>query len=288
MARLISILLACRKAENASSQLPRLLESLFATAHHPNQVEVLIKFDDDDKEVKSLIAYVEGFDPNLRVFYKLTPRGAGYFGLHHAYNDLLNDVSTNSELIWVVSDDCEFVAPGWDAMLLSNLDRFEDRIFVLHHIINHHQGMSTEDVFQTPDPYPIWSRKWVEVCGGFGPCTFTDAWTGFIEHLMITRSRVDRRIQLPRHVVRRSTIASDRGRSKRFDVQRSAIHSMLRSPNAWARANALSETMGIRTYCTTPSLRAQNLANMKVNEEISILDSKDAFHIHPRRYGIDQ
>jgi len=53
------------------------------------------------------------------------------------------------------------------------------------------------------DEAPLWSRKLLDICGGFGHLSFTDAWTLMLEYYLYHRCGLDRTIFLDQPIITR-------------------------------------------------------------------------------------
>lgn len=153
---MISLLLPSRKRPKEFS---RMAKSVTATATHP--VEIVARFDDDDKESADA-AYKEGalviIGPRIREITK-------------CWNECFDACS--GDIACQANDDLVMITPGWDQMVEKAFDEVPDKILLVH----------GNDVFGHGNrfgPHPFVHRKWVEALGYFIPpyfCSdFGDAW----------------------------------------------------------------------------------------------------------------
>ena len=111
----ISIFITSRVSDNANHGLTELIRSLETNSYNLDQIEVLVKFDDDDDGVKPLLEMLES--TKIRTKYKFGPRGRGYEDIHVGYTSLLEFASPKSKIYICMADDFE-VVNYWDLALL--------------------------------------------------------------------------------------------------------------------------------------------------------------------------
>lgn len=173
----ISILIASRRKGNINSNLQRCIESLARNCSSLDNFEIRVKFDDDDIDVSFNI------DDAIDYGAIITPRALGFEDLHKAYLDLLRICSPESELYWILSDDTEVLKKDWDMLLLSIARENRNRAFVINTSEDLNvMGKSQKDAMGVADGYPVWSRQWVGISGGFSYAWATDAWTALVCH----------------------------------------------------------------------------------------------------------
>jgi len=104
------------------SRLKTMMNSALETASKPENVEFCIWIDKDDSTYDEMI--VKNEFKNLRVL-----RGPR-FSLSTMYNNLLV-ISKGSYLLWG-GDDVEFRTSGWDTQIISEIDKFENKIGLVY------------------------------------------------------------------------------------------------------------------------------------------------------------
>lgn len=215
---MISLLVCSRIEGNANSHLTDLLDSLaFATSDYKN-FELLIKFDSDDPGVPDISRTLLEYPYKIK-FIK-DGRQRGYVDLHRFYNRLLPLVSPRATMLGAIADDFVFVVKGWDEIILSKQGIFEDDIFLIHgrfhppydrldYLRNPFSlGFSLDDMedLKIIDEAPFWSKSLINICGGFGQVSFTDAWTLALEHYLHHYFEINRTIFLQEPVIYRRTL----------------------------------------------------------------------------------
>lgn len=119
---LVSILLPTRGRPHF---LYGALDSLFTLAHRPDQLEVLLKVDEDDKETQEACHHISTKFP-VRVF--VSPRGRGYLDIH-LWQNQMTEYATG-DWIFIFNDDARMLTAGWDSIIEGCRGGFEDEIMM--------------------------------------------------------------------------------------------------------------------------------------------------------------
>lgn len=213
---MISILVCSRISGNKNFSLFNLLDSLKCMSSSHRNFEVLVKFDSDDEEVGKVLPKLKTYP--FKIKHLIEPRGRGYIDLHIFYNRLFSIADERSVVVGAMGDDFEITQEGWDEIVLSKTNVFPDQIFIIHnypHLAETRKNYQEQKFFLDfdlgrldevgIDPAPLWSRKLLDICGGFGHVSFTDAWTLCLEYFLCHKCGINRTIFLDQPVVRRST-----------------------------------------------------------------------------------
>lgn len=94
-----------------STSLIKSVLSFYALAANSQQVEVLVKVDDDDDETLAVVPELKAMGAVIVV----SPRGAGYQDLHKFYNALA--ALSSGAWLWMFNDDSWMATQNWDALL---------------------------------------------------------------------------------------------------------------------------------------------------------------------------
>lgn len=219
----ISIFMACRAKQSGELIMRNALTSLIANAKSPHSLEFLLKFDDDDPRLQELTAVCDELAPKVgNLKFIITPRGAGYSDLNKAYNDLLRVASPQTELYWVISDDLEIYSKNWDSILMAH--KHSDGLYMIHfmHRLWYNRISLRDDSIEGPDCYPVWSKLWIGLQGGFGHVFATDGWTSLVRHRLWTKHKIDRGFFVDIKM-RRHEGADDLAGSERWNTVRKEI-----------------------------------------------------------------
>jgi hypothetical protein len=204
--------------------------------------EVLVKFDSDDEQVPRILPSLETYP--FKVKRIIEPRGRGYSDLHIFYNRLFSQADERSVVIGAMADDFEIVQQGWDEVVLSKTNVFPDQIFIIHG--RPHPPTSRKDYqeqkfyldfdidkledLEIIDEAPMWSRKLLDICGGFGHLSFTDCWTLMLEYFLFHRCSMDRTIFLKQPIMHRALNAKvDKPIASRWWTDRANNFAFVRS-----------------------------------------------------------
>lgn len=214
---MISLLVCSRISGNKNFSLLNLLESLKQMSTNYENFEVLVKFDNDDKKVRRVLPKLDSYP--FKIKYIIEPRGRGYVDLHVFYNRLFSQVDERSVVIGAVADDFEITQEGWDEVVLSKTNAFQDQIFMIHgrpHPPYYRENYQEQRFFldfdinsledlEIVDEAPLWGRKLLDICGGFGHLSFTDVWTLMLEWYLFHRCGINRTVFLEQPIMHRRT-----------------------------------------------------------------------------------
>lgn len=279
----ISLLVCSRISGNKNWSLLNLLKTLKDMSSNYENFEVLIKFDSDDEEVSRILHHLDTYPFKIR--YLIEPRGRGYVDLHVFYNRLFSQVDERSVVIGAMADDFEIIQKDWDEIILSKINVFQDQIFIMH---PHHPYFTKNyeehrfyldfdindlDDCHIVDPAPLWSRKLLDICGGFGHIPFTDAWTLMLEHVLFHRCGVNRIIFLEQPIVARRTKAEiDDKIGPRWWTERANTFAFMRS----SFYKTLVEQQALNIYYNIKMSEPSVLPPPLVQKESDIISAQDS------------
>jgi len=154
MDKLVSVLIPTRQR---TKQLISSVMSLMNRAQIPEEIEILLKFDNDDHQsVQEFLSSY--FVQNCKVV--VSPQGKGYADLHHGVNDLCKIAS--GEFLFLFNDDADMRTGEWDKYIRPHAGKF----CVLRPNAGHKHG----------NLFPIVHRKWLEHFGYLSLSCQMDAW----------------------------------------------------------------------------------------------------------------
>jgi hypothetical protein len=131
------------------------VDNILTRAKHPDDVEVLVRFDDDDPTVNEV-----QLPTQVRQIVGARPDG-GYVNIHLLYNELAQ-VATGQYFI-IFNDDARFKTDGWDVRLWDGLD---NKMVVAH--TGRHGSL-----------FPIVHRGFFDATGHLSPAFDIDIWFEF-------------------------------------------------------------------------------------------------------------
>lgn len=186
---MISILLNTRtKDYNNKGNILQFLDSLTASITDYKSIEVVFKVDtDDDISINQLGDIINTKKYKFCVKYVVSDRVC-YKGLHIGYKQCFAITNPESKIIICVADDFLFTS-NWTSYVLKQTIQFtKDDVFLLMDKIGNIGGGNPEG--------PMWSRKLIELCNGFGQTYATDCWASHIAKIL-KLSHPDRVIIIP-------------------------------------------------------------------------------------------
>lgn len=128
----------------------RMCETAFATADHPELVDIKFYLNDDDPELdtyrKVLQNYSVGTDQSTVMSWNLLAE------------------SSNSHLYMLAGDDIQFQTHGWDTQFMNQFNMHPDGIFVI-------SFCNGKDNLRTA-PHPVVTKQWCDALGYFWPPQF--------------------------------------------------------------------------------------------------------------------
>src|SRR5260370_41147273 len=126
---MISVIFCSRVKENPDSNVRRLLDSAVAhvRADERDQVEFLIKYDDDD-DGRPPDSFFARYPFPIRTF--VWSRGEGRHYLHHAQEYMFTERDPRSRFCLMTADDFFFTRSGWVSDILS----IEDEVCIICHL----------------------------------------------------------------------------------------------------------------------------------------------------------
>ncbi len=177
----ISLLLGTNRPEN----IRRLFESLEEKTICPQEVEVIISIDKGDNAMLAAIEEVQKTSP-FTIKYLEGVRGRGYFDANKEYNKMLHLIADSSYFINLLSDKVFFSTYGWDQKLKAYKGAFADDIFRVR--ISKFKNVQYFNDFakclMVPDNFPFFTRRWLQLAGGFGDTWGPDTWCQGIAYML--------------------------------------------------------------------------------------------------------
>lgn len=159
---LLSLVIPSRRPH----KLVGLLDSIEKTITDFSSVEVLVKIDDDMPGALETIEKEVATRP-FTIRYLNTPRLGGVFTLWAGLDDLFAMSDPESYFLMALTDESQFLTPGWDDILKNYVGFFDDDVFRLRvsdsKFVNysHHFSCCTK-----PECFPIFTRRWLELTEG--------------------------------------------------------------------------------------------------------------------------
>jgi len=175
----ISILLATR---NRTEMLKKSLASLVDLASDPENLEILLAFDnDDDKTLEWVQENVLSDLDDKNVGYTcMSFDRLGYIRLNEYYNKLSLEAEGDWLFFW--GDDAIMQTQDWDKKLIEHTGKFR----VLRALTHNCHPLAI---------FPIVPKKWIEIFGYFSPHQLNDNWVSQVAYLSDIVETIDVEIE---------------------------------------------------------------------------------------------
>lgn len=282
----ISLLVCSRISGNKNWSLFSLLESLKKMSANYGNFEVLIKFDSDDKRVGRVLPKLDTYP--FKIKYIIECRGRGYVDVHVFYNRLFSQVDERSVVIGAMADDFEIIQEDWDEIILSKINVFQDQIFIMRgrpHPPNSRKNYREQKFYldfdinsledsENVEIFPLLSRKLLDICGGFGYVSFTDAWTLMLEYFLFHRCGVSRTIFLEQPIIHRGPRDVDGPSALRWWTERANNFAFMRS--GFYKTLVEQQALNIYSYIKMSELSALPLPLVQKKSDFNpIISAQD-------------
>jgi hypothetical protein len=177
---MISVIFCSRVKDNPDSNVKRLLDTAVAhtTPEERQQLEFLIKYDDDDEQRPPESFFAE-YPFQIRTF--VWSRGEGRHYLHHAQEYLFTQRDPRSRFVLMTADDFEFTRSGFVTEILNIPDEFIILVPVRPPIESFAGIYENEEAIRRWIVSfgllsPVISVRLIEVCQNFGWQSNVDSW----------------------------------------------------------------------------------------------------------------
>lgn len=179
----IAILLPTR---GRAEMLERSIQSLISKAKDPNQIQLMLAFDNDDKVGTEHFqqAVQPWLDDHMVNYTAMTFDPLGYIRL----NEYVNELARNSDARWLVfwNDDAVMETQDWDAEIMKWDGQFKLLAFRTHNL--HPYSI-----------FPIVPRKWLDLLGYLSPHQISDAWLSQQAYMLDILERIPVEVLHDRH-----------------------------------------------------------------------------------------
>ena len=136
-------------------RLHKTMQSIFASVKDVNNIEVILRFDDDDSDT---ILRLEEFQQYPETTVMIGPRKTGWASLNLFYEEMA--AVAKSKWIWIMNDDAVFEGNDWDEKLAQ---------------------VPTEGYLVQPEIYQLGRSRYQNAHGGAFPCMPNLCWKKWIE-----------------------------------------------------------------------------------------------------------
>ena len=179
----IAILLPTR---GRAEMLERSIQSLISMAKDPNQIQLMLAFDNDDevgtKHFEQVVQH--WLDDNMINYTAMMFEPLGYIRL----NEYVNELARNSDARWLVfwNDDAVMETQDWDKEIMKWDGQFKLLAFRTHNL--HPYSI-----------FPIVPREWLDLLGYLSPHQISDAWLSQQAYMLDIMERIPVEVLHDRH-----------------------------------------------------------------------------------------
>lgn len=252
----------------------RFFQSVIDCVDDPKNIEILVKFDDDQDISKALEVIEEFKNKGLEIKYIVTPRGKGFQYLCYFLLDLMFISNRESKLFVMQSIDFHYIKKGFDTIMIEASKKYDDEIFVIHSNFKFSAKTEVIDINQAAqivDPYPFWSRKWLEIQSVFGYNSFMDGYTSIVEYFLLTEYGIDRRVDLSEHKLVEETDNGGFVDSPYWQGPRKTSMQIHLTPQSIAFARQSAKNLALNI---TNSWKRDDYTNYLVKSCLNVFDEK--------------
>jgi len=173
METLVTIILGTNRPQNIKD----FIEDLESKSTNPEQVEVIFSVDKGDNSCIDILKEQQ-LTSKVKIKYLESVRSRGYFEANIQYNECLHLSDEKSQFFAIFSDKLKIATRGWDEKLKNYSNYFEDGLFRVRTSCfkNFRYNGDLFDAISKPDNFAFHSRKFIELCGGWGDFWGPDSW----------------------------------------------------------------------------------------------------------------
>jgi hypothetical protein len=273
---------------------PRLIReflvNLEQTAADSRNFEVLIRADEGDEPT---IRVIEEFreTASFRIVLLVEKNSTGTFQLHKAYSLLtFRYASASTYFFWNLTDEIRFLSKGWDEELKGYIGHFSDGIFRLKVSQNRANTYSRfRDVLTTPDNYPVITRRWLQLVGGWGDYWGTDSWHESIDYFLsrsdsnIARSLVCDEVEMSGQTAGLNLENSNSSRRAKMIEQSYRILSSFEARENFSR---LSQRLRAGIHASRAGLTSYQIGEDEVAKVVVLLSADGRDRLAEFPYGL--
>ena len=176
--KLLSIHLQSNNPVNFSG----FIESLEKHVENIDLIEVIVKIDDKDDQMNSLL---EDLVKNSKVSIKYisTPLLGNFSDLWRSMNDILLICEKETYFIWNMNDEMRVPIYGWDKILKEYVDIFPDGLFRLRTSRFRHRNYTDPwECCFAPETSAITTKKLIDTCGDWNPTLGPDTFNQLVAY----------------------------------------------------------------------------------------------------------
>jgi hypothetical protein len=168
-------LLSINLASNRPDQITEFIENIHSSCSNKNAYEIIVKIDAEDTATINCVAGLSEKYGLQRIRPLIGPKKLGPWSLWEFYNETYRMAHEKVYFMWLPSDEVRIVTKDWDLILKKYIGFYQDNIFRLKLSDNRLRNFyRLEEVLSSPDNFPFITKKWMDICGGWGDCHSPD------------------------------------------------------------------------------------------------------------------
>ena len=155
-------------------------------------IEVVVKIDDDDEEMNTLLHSLSK-QSKLDIKYVSTPLLGNFADLWRSMNDLLLVCEKDTYFLWNMNDEMRIPIKDWDQILLKYVGIFPDHLFRLRTSCYRSRNYSDEwECGFAPETSAITTKKWIDICGDWNPTLGPDTFNQLVAYYFSYHDRFNK------------------------------------------------------------------------------------------------
>jgi len=157
-----------------------------------NQVEFLIKFDNDDKVAKARVNELSKYPFQIKSFFYNRWEGLATANYHLSFLFLYRDITSN--FIGMVGDDAVFLEEATTCLFDTLQAQVNNKYAIIsstEHELNTDYQTNQNNWILSVDDYPIVSSKIIEISSGYGFQANVNNWVSLLQNILYYKYNVN-------------------------------------------------------------------------------------------------
>jgi hypothetical protein len=146
-------------------KLNGLLNCIEHTVSDPNNIEFLLKIDDNNSDIINYVNQESKRRP-FRIAYIVSPRLNGYWSIHQFIDNLLRLVSQETYFIWIPNDEIRLKTNSWDVIIQKYYKKHDDDIINIRIFNNKKKPNCLIDCAPVAEHFGFITKRWWDITEG--------------------------------------------------------------------------------------------------------------------------
>ena len=180
------VLFSVQLSSTRPHEVMELLNNIEQTADDPSCVEVLIHVDAGDRAMTTLLEREKG-GRRLYLQYLEATHVDGCTVMWKSHNPLFRMTNPSAYFVTLLSDHIRFASKGWDTELRRYIATYPDHVFRVR--CSKYRFRNYTDLSEcalAPDSPAFYTRRWLEIQGGWNPCIGPDSFQQCVAFYLFT------------------------------------------------------------------------------------------------------